>query len=219
MIVVFCDSNVFIDASPQSDEEKILESLKIDPSFEHVLLESVEKEIETVIQKFRRKNRKLILDLIRLNNFNDFQKALKLLLKNRGMSPLERVRQKYGDGELFDRRRELLELYSKEIDEIEKKFYFFTDGIQKHPFNRNEIEEKRRWIHLHYGKLFGRRKADENHLCGVLGYNADKKIFITKDNFFFHGIKKEFVRELKNCGIEIYKPTRFFNEYYLVGYG
>lgn len=218
MIAVFCDSNIFIDALPTNDEGKILDKLMNDPSKEHILLESVEKEVIRVLTKFKKNYTDLFLKLCRIDDFNEFQAEFHQLLKKRGMSPLERIQQKFGYNELFNRRKQLLDIFFDEIDEIERKFYFFTSNAKRYPFNREEIEESRKWIHSKYGKVFGRRKADETHICGILNYEAKKKIFITNDNFFHHKLDDDFLDALEKKDIKIYTATEFFNTYYLKGY-
>lgn len=224
MLAIFVDTNVFIDARPHTDEYSVLEYLMEDPHKKHILLKSIKMEFYRVLKKFRKNFRLKIINLGKINEFSLFEDELQYLAKQRYNSPLEHIMERYTAKELFNHRKKLFKIVSEELDNIEKNFIHFTANAISYTFIREDIEFERKWIHLKYGNVFGRRKADETHFCGILSYAKDNKniskIFITKDNFFIRKLDKTFLTYMeKRRGIQIYSPNKFFNEFYTQGYG
>lgn len=211
---VFLDTCVFLSYTFKvpGSANRIIEDLKFDKKKEHIVLESIEEEINNIYNRLKR-DRLKIVKLIRIGDKGEFLRKLNELKKQRNGEIFSCLMNHYKYDDIFSKKRRLLSDFEFYRKKILQDFYINTYNCRRYDNCLGNVTEQMTWIKTTFFDFNNsRHSCDTQHLAGAIKFDHDNKIFISEDNIFklFETID-DYRTEINRYDLEVYSPENYIN--------
>jgi hypothetical protein len=211
---IFLDTCIFLSYTFKipGDAKKIIEDLKSDAKKEHIILSSVEQEVNYIYNRLMQ-DRLEIVKLIRIGDKGRFLGKLNELKKQKRGEIFSCLMNHYKYEDIFSNKRRLLNDFEFYRKKFFQDFYINTYNCKRYDDCLSKVSAEMTWIKTTFFE-FNQQKhdMDTQHLAGAIHFQDGEKIFISEDWIFklFETID-DYKTEINSHNLEVYSPENYIS--------